>query len=252
MANAQHGDRAAWFQGGCAQCSGTGAAPLRAWRMLLLGAPGIGKGTQAEYISAYTGACHLSTGDVFRFAKNSGGCLTPSMQSALEFMKRGELVPDSVVIDMVRERVRCIACGHGFLLDGFPRTVEQAIALDALLTEAGVQLDAVLSFDLDEEKVIARLSGRRTCPTCKRTYHITGNPPKVAGICDHDGAALIQREDDRPEAIAVRLRAYHKQTAPLIDYYAAKGLLHSINADGNPEAVFGRAREVLGSLVPVG
>lgn len=252
MSNAQHGDRAAWFQGGCTTCAGAGAPSRHPMRLLLLGAPGIGKGTQAEFISAHTGACHLSTGDVFRFAKTSGGCLTPAMESALEYMKRGDLVPDAVVIDMVRERVRCIACGHGFLLDGYPRTVEQAVALDALLKEAGVGLDGVLSFDLDEEKVIARLSGRRTCPACKRTYHVTGNPPKVAGVCDHDGATLVQREDDRPEAIAVRLRAYHKQTAPLIDYYRAQGLLHSIDADGSPDRVFERARVVLDGLVPVG
>lgn len=251
MTSPQHGDRAAWFQGGCATCSGTGVLPRRPWRLLLLGAPGIGKGTQAELLSSYTGACHLSTGDVFRFAKSAGGCLTPAMESALEFMKRGDLVPDAVVIQMVRERIRCVACGHGFLLDGYPRTVEQAVALDALLQEAGVQLDAVFSFDLAEEKVIARLSGRRTCPACKRTYHLTGSPPRVDGVCDHDGAALIQRDDDRPEAIAVRLRAYHHQTAPLIDYYRAQGLLHAIDADGPPAAVFARARLVLDAPVLV-
>lgn len=240
-------DRAAWLHGNGTPCDSNHTLPERAWRIILLGAPGIGKGTQAEMLAQCLGSCHLSTGDIFRAAKClAPDQLSPAMRSALGYMQRGELVPNQIVIDMVAERMRCLNCLHGFLLDGFPRTVEQARALDALMDDQGHRFDAVLSFDLDTEQVIERLSGRRTCSQCKTTFHIKGKPPKVEGVCDKCGAPLYQREDDRPDAIAVRLRAYHDSTAPLEAYYEQQGLLRRVDAGGAPAEVFKRALTVLG------
>lgn len=239
-------DRAEWINPNGAACDSSRSLPARARHIILLGAPGIGKGTQAELLSQSLGCCHLSTGDIFRAAKGLDECaLTPSMRQALGFMKRGELVPDEIVIQLVAERIRCLNCPHGFLLDGFPRTVNQAEVLDKALANHNVSLDAVLSFELDTDKVIERLSGRRTCSGCKTTFHIKSKPPRVEGICDKCGGALYQREDDRPDAIAVRLRAYHESTAPLEEYYDKQGLLRRIDADGPPDAVFNRAMAVM-------
>lgn len=238
----QNTDRAAWLQGGSAKCGGTGAAPERPYRLVLLGAPGVGKGTQAELFTQVLGACQLSTGDVFRAAKNlKPEQLTPAMQAALGYMQRGELVPDQTVIDLVRERTGCLKCDYGFMLDGFPRTVNQAESLDEMLKQNGLQLDAVVSFELPMDEVVARLSGRRTCRSCKTTFHVTGKPPKVEGICDKCGGELYQREDDREESIRVRLKAYEESTSPLADYYRKKGLLVTVSAEGSPEEVFQRA-----------
>lgn len=242
---ALHGDRATWLQGPEAHCSGTREVPARPYRLILLGAPGIGKGTQAELLHEHLGACPLSTGDVFRAAKCSSCTLSPAMQDAMGHMKAGRLVPDETVIDMVRERAVCLSCNHGFLLDGFPRTVDQARALDKMMAGLGLEFDAVLSFELPTEEVISRLSGRRTCSGCKKTFHLKNNPPKVEGVCDACGAALFQREDDRAEAIAVRLQAYQDSTAPLIDYYKRRNLLIQIEAEGSPQQVFERARAAL-------
>lgn len=170
-------DRAAWFHGGAAQCNTHCSAIGRAYRLVLLGPPGVGKGTQAEQICSTLGACHLSTGDVFRAAKNLEQAQRgPALTAALEKMQLGELVPDEIVVAMVRERARCLRCSGGFLLDGFPRTGEQAAALDSLLAEQGIALDAVLCYNLPIEEIVARLSGRRTCPGCKAVYHITARP----------------------------------------------------------------------------
>lgn len=240
------GDRAAWLQGPQATCSNTvDLPPSHPWRLILLGAPGIGKGTQADLLHQRLGSCHLSTGDVFRAAKCSTVQLSPAMQAALCHMKAGELVPDSTVIRMVRERAGCLGCHHGFLLDGFPRTVEQARALDATMEEVGQSLDAVLSYELPTTKVIERLSGRRTCTACKKTFHVLYSPPRVEGVCDACGGELFQREDDRPAAIAVRLKAYEESTEPLIHYYKSKNLLHVIDADGSPEEIFARSMKSL-------
>jgi adenylate kinase len=160
-------------------------------------------------------------------------------------MKRGELVPDETVIGIVRERPACLRCPAGFLLDGFPRTVQQAEALNQMLADLGVKLDAVLSYDLPIEQIVSRLSGRRTCGTCKAVYHVATKPPKVADVCDQCGGKLILREDDRPEAIRVRMEAYEKSTAPLADYYRKRGLLISIPADGSPETIYGRTAAAL-------
>jgi adenylate kinase len=165
----------------------------------------------------------------------------------LDFMRRGDLVPDQTVLDMVRERLRCLTCHGGFLLDGFPRTVVQAEALAQMLAGQHVFLEAVLSYDLPIDQVVARLSGRRTCPKCKAVFHITARPPKTEGACDHCGGELYQREDDRPEAIRVRMDAYEQSTAPLINYYRRQGLLVTVSADGSPEAIFQRSVDALNS-----
>jgi adenylate kinase len=239
-------DRTAWFKGGTANCQETIAPGGRAYRLVLLGAPGVGKGTQAELISERLGPCQLSTGDVFRAAKTLDPSeRTPALSAALEYMKRGELVPDETVIGIVRERPSCLRCPAGFLLDGFPRTVHQAEALASMLGELGVKLDAVLSYELPIDQIVSRLSGRRTCGDCKAVYHVTTKPPKVAEVCDHCGGKLVLREDDRPEAIRVRMEAYEKSTAPLADYYRQRGLLVSIPADGSPEKIYERTAAAL-------
>jgi adenylate kinase len=247
MTQAKH-DRTAWFKGGTANCQVTLAPGARAYRLVLLGAPGVGKGTQAELISERLGPCQLSTGDVFRAAKTLDPSeRTPALNAALDFMKRGELVPDSTVIGIVRERPSCLRCPGGFLLDGFPRTVEQAEALAGMLKDLSMKLDGVLSYELPIEQIVSRLSGRRTCEKCKAVYHVTTKPAKVADVCDNCGGKLIIREDDRPEAIRVRMQAYEKSTAPLADYYRQRGLLITISADGSPEDIYKRTAAALAS-----
>jgi adenylate kinase len=234
-------DRASWIKGGQAQCNIPVERQEKPPRFVLLGAPGVGKGTQAELLCERLGTCHLSTGDVFRAAR----CLTPeerspALDAALDYMQRGDLVPDATVLDLIRERTRCLRCGGGFLLDGFPRTVAQAEALSDLLEREQIKLTAVLNYDLALEKVVARLSGRRTCPGCKAVFHVTARPPKVAGVCDHCGGSLYQREDDRPEAIRNRMEVYQRSTKPLIDYYQQRGALVTIEAEGTPEEIYER------------
>lgn len=239
-------DRSAWLKGPSAKCDIPGKAAKRAYHLVLLGAPGVGKGTQAELITAKLGACHLSTGDIFRAAKALDPCdRTPALNAALDFMRRGELVPDRTVLDLVAERVGCLRCEGGFLLDGFPRTVAQAEALENLLSSQNLALDAVLSYELPLEKIVARLSGRRTCPKCKAVFHVEALPPKVPGICDHCGSELYQREDDRPESIKVRMEAYETSTAPLADFYRKRNLLVRVEAEGTPEQIFARSLEAL-------
>jgi adenylate kinase len=212
----------------------------------LLGAPGVGKGTQAELLCANLGACHLSTGDIFRAAKALNPAeRTPALTAALDYMRRGDLVPDETVLEMVAERKGCLRCEGGFLLDGFPRTVAQAEALEKLLAGEHLKLDAVLSYELALEQVVSRLSGRRTCPDCKAVFHVESRPPRVHGVCDHCGGKLYQREDDRPESIRVRMEAYERSTAPLADFYRRRKLLLPISAEGTPEEIFGRTRDAL-------
>jgi adenylate kinase len=204
----------------------------------------VGKGTQAELLCKTLGACHLSTGDIFRAAQ----CQTepsPALKAALEAMRRGDLVPDDVVVALVRERAGCLRCRGGFLLDGFPRTAAQADALDAMLAEQGLGLDAVVSYELPLEEVVARLGGRRTCPGCKAVYHLAARPPRAQGTCDQCGGPLVQRDDDRPHAIRVRMRAYEQCTRPLADYYQRSGKLVSVRASGTPEEILGRTTQSL-------
>jgi adenylate kinase len=160
-------------------------------------------------------------------------------------MKSGALVPDETVLGIVRERSKCLRCRGGFLLDGFPRTVNQAEALSQLLVEQDTELDAVLSYELPLDRIVARLSGRRTCEQCKAVFHIESIPPKVAGVCDHCGGNLLQREDDRPESICVRMEAYERSTRPLADFYAKCGLLKTVSAEGSPQEIFDRTLQLL-------
>ena len=229
-------DRKPWIMGGM-------AAPRR---LVLLGAPGVGKGTQAEMLCENLGSCHLSTGDIFRAAKTLDVSeRTPALTAALEYMRRGDLVPDETVLALITERVGCLRCQGGFLLDGFPRTVAQAEALENLLAGEKLKLNAVLSYDLPLEQVVSRLSGRRTCPGCKAVFHIDARPPKAADVCDHCSGELSQREDDRPESIRVRMEAYERSTSPLAEFYRQRQLLLSISAEGSPEDIFRRTLEAL-------
>jgi adenylate kinase len=240
--NTERNDRARWLQGPSAQCA---HLPLRLetpWRLVLLGAPGVGKGTQADFLSRRLGACHLSTGDVFRAAAGRCDCdQTPAMLVAREHMRRGALVPDTTVWEVVRERSLCLCCGAGFILDGFPRTVAQAEALKLHLEKENLPLSAVVDYELPVAEIINRLSGRRTCSKCKAAFHVTSLPPRYAGVCDRCEGQLLQREDDRPESIAVRLKAYKESTEPLIEFYRNLGLLVSIPADGSPHEIYERA-----------
>ena len=237
-------DRTSWLKGGGARCQMPPRTPPGpAWRVVLLGAPGVGKGTQADLLCERLGTCHLSTGDIFRTAK----CLrdeeqTDSMKAALQFMRRGALVPDETVLDLIRDRLRCLRCSGGFLLDGFPRTVAQAEALERTLDEQKVSLTGVFNYELPIATIVARLSGRRTCAVCKTVYHVATRPPKIADICDQCGGSLFQREDDRPESVEVRMQAYETSTRPLINFYEQRGLLVSISAEGSPEQIYHRTR----------
>lgn len=218
----------------------------RPWRLILLGAPGVGKGTQAHLLSYSLGACHLSTGDVFRTAANqSDGKPSPAMTTALEFMHRGALIPDKTVWDIVRERSACLHCRSGFILDGFPRTLLQAELLKQLMEDERLSLDAVVNYELPLGEIVERLSGRRTCEQCKAVYHVTRQPSQIAGICDRCRGRLFQREDDRPEAVTVRMQSYERSTAPLINFYRDVGLLLPIAATGSPNEICERTLSVL-------
>ena len=240
--------KTAWIKGGPVKCEIVTQRPAHLYRLVLLGAPGVGKGTQAELLCERLGTCHLSTGDIFRAAKGlAEGERSPALDAALSYMKRGDLVPDQTVLDLVRERIACLRCPGGFLLDGFPRTVAQAEAFAKILEREQIPLDAVLNYDLPLEKVVARLSGRRTCPKCKAVFHVTGRPPRVEGVCDHCGTKLQQREDDRPEAVRVRMEVYEKSTKPLTDFYRQRGLLVTIEAEGTPEEIYQRTLTAMSS-----
>lgn len=239
-------DRAAWLKGPDACCNPPPQNRENPRRFVLLGAPGVGKGTQAELLSARLGACQLSTGDIFRAAKSVVACdRSPALNTALDAMQRGELVTDETVLAIVRERSVCLRCGGGFLLDGFPRTVPQAEALTQLLARERIKLDGVLSYELPLDTIVARLSGRRTCEKCKAVYHVQSRPPKVESVCDDCGGRLIQREDDRPESVKVRMAAYESSTAPLADYYRKHNLLVTVSAEGSPEAIHQRTMQAL-------
>jgi adenylate kinase len=208
---------------------------------VLLGAPGVGKGTQADLLNQRIGACHLSTGDIFRAAASRSDCAqSPAMKQALEYMRRGALVPDSTVWEMVRERITCLQCDGGFILDGFPRTLGQAESLKQLMDSEGLGLTAVVSYTLSFAEIVARLCGRRTCEKCKAVYHLIERPPKIADRCDRCDGKLFQREDDRPESIKVRLEAYERSTAPLIAFYQKLCLLIDVEAKGSPEEICNR------------
>lgn len=195
-------------------------------KLILLGPPGAGKGTQAKQLIDRFGIPQISTGDILRAAVKEG---TPMGVKAKSCMDAGALVPDEVVVGIVRERLQKPDCGAGFILDGFPRTVPQADALKANLAELGKELDAVISLEVDNEALIERLTGRRTCRNCGRGYHVKFDPPKVEGVCDACGGELFQRDDDQEATIRKRLDVYEQQTAPLVEYYQQAGLLAAID-----------------------
>lgn len=213
-------------------------------RLVLVGPPGAGKGTQAEFIAAHLAVPKISTGDIFRANVAQG---TPLGVEAKRYMDAGQLVPDEVTINMVRERLAEPDAADGFLLDGFPRTTPQAVALDKLLADLGDGLDLVLELVVDDDEVIRRLSGRRTCHGCGKIWHVEFDPPSRDGQCDRCGGRLFQRDDDKPETIAERLRVYARDTAPLVDYYGAQGKLVGIDATGPVEDVTVRAIDALRS-----
>ncbi|MEV4541832.1 adenylate kinase [Micromonospora sp. LZ34] len=213
-------------------------------RLVLVGPPGAGKGTQAEFIAAHLSVPKISTGDIFRANVSQG---TPLGVEAKRYMDAGKLVPDEVTINMVRDRLAEPDASEGFLLDGFPRTTPQAAALDKLLADLGTALDLVLELVVDDDEVIRRLSGRRTCRGCGKIWHVEFDPTTRDGICDRCGAELFQRDDDKPETIAARLREYAEKTAPLVDYYGAQGKLVGIDATGPVEDVTVRAIDALRS-----
>ncbi len=238
--------RAAWLQGPAAACQFDGPGPRRPWHIVLLGPPGVGKGTQADLIVQSVGACHLSTGDIFRAAIAAGiEKASPAMQKALVEMQRGALVPDDLVVDIVRERITCMACQQGFLLDGFPRTAAQAEALEGILEKAGVKLDAAIAFLANDAEIVSRISGRRVCRSCKATFNLEMSPPRLPGVCDKCGGELFQRDDDKPEVVRNRLVAYHATANPVLEFYRAKGLLHEIPVGNTPQETFEKTHKVL-------
>ena len=211
-------------------------------RIVLVGPPGAGKGTQAQFIATQLAIPKISTGDIFRSNVSQG---TPLGRQAKEYMNRGDLVPDEVTIAMVRDRLGEEDAADGFLLDGFPRNVPQAETLKKQLMDWEQRLTVVLELVVDEDEVVRRLSGRRTCRRCERVWHIMFDPPTRDGICDACGGELFQRDDDREETVRHRLEVYKKQTAPLVSYYADEGILIGIDATGPVEEVTERALAAL-------
>jgi adenylate kinase len=214
-------------------------------RLVLLGAPGVGKGTQAVEISRRTGLPHISTGDLLRAAIRDGSPLGRRVAATVE---RGELVPDGLVAEVMEERLARPDAAGGFILDGFPRTVAQADLLDRILAKRGQALDRVISIEVPEAEIIDRLAGRRACGQCGATYHVRYSRPKVEGVCDRCGSQLIQRPDDAEAVIAQRLRAYREQTAPLVARYRTAGSLVEIDGRGRPDEVFRRIAAVVTGL----
>jgi adenylate kinase len=211
-------------------------------RLIFLGAPGVRKGTQADVIAAKYGRPKISTGDILREAVRNK---TPMGVQAKACMDQGKLVPDSVVIGIVKDKLAEPACAKGFLLDGFPRTVAQAEELAVMLKAKGLHLDRVVNVSVPREDVVRRLTGRRSCPKCQAVFHVEFAPPKRAGVCDRCGSELIQRSDDTRETVENRLAVYEEQTAPLITYYRQRGLLSDIDGAGTVERVQQRVVELL-------
>lgn len=215
-------------------------------RVVLLGPPGAGKGTQAKLLQEKFAACQVSTGDILRKAVAEQ---TPLGKQASDYINRGALVPDSVIVNLVAERLKEKDCEPGFILDGFPRTIPQAESLDAILKKMGLNLNCVLSVQVPEKIIIERLAGRRTCKNCGALSHVVFNPQKRAGVCDRCGGELYQRDDDREETVANRLKVYESQTAPLISYYRGRGLLSEIDGDGEIDEIRSRVTQALGDRV---
>ena len=213
-------------------------------KVIMLGAPGAGKGTQAKKIAAKYQIPHISTGDIFRANIKEG---TELGKKAKEYMDQGLLVPDELTVDLVIDRVKQDDCKNGYVLDGFPRTIPQAESLDAALAKMGQKVDYAINVEVPDENIISRMSGRRACVGCGATYHIKYNPPKAEGICDACGEKLILRDDDKPETVQKRLGVYHDQTQPLIDYYGKAGVLKEVDGTVDMEDVFQAIVDILGA-----
>lgn len=212
-------------------------------KIIMLGAPGAGKGTQAKKIAEKYSIPHISTGDIFRAnIKNN----TELGQKAKTYMDKGELVPDELVVDLIMDRFKEADCANGYVLDGFPRTISQAEALDKALAANNEAVDFAINVEVPDENIINRMSGRRACVGCGATYHIQFNAPKVEGVCDTCGEKLILRDDDKPETVKNRLSVYHEQTQPLIDYYSKKGVLAEVDGTQAMDDVFNAIVNVLG------
>lgn len=212
-------------------------------KIIMLGAPGAGKGTQAKKIAAKYQIPHISTGDIFR-ANIKGG--TELGMKAKTFMDQGMLVPDEITIGMLMDRIHEADCANGYVLDGFPRTIPQAESLTKALKEMGESIDYAVNVDVPDENIVSRMGGRRACVSCGATYHVEFNPPKKEGICDTCGEKLVLRDDDKPETVQKRLNVYHDQTQPLIDYYAEAGVLKEVDGTKNMEEVFSDITAILG------
>ena len=211
-------------------------------KIIMLGAPGAGKGTQADMITKKYNVPHISTGDIFRANIKNG---TELGKKAKGYMDQGLLVPDSLVVDLVIDRIHQDDCKEGYVLDGFPRTIPQAEALDAALAAENEEIDAAIDVEVPDDNIVNRMSGRRACLKCGATYHIVYNAPKTEGVRDNCGSELVQREDDKPETVLNRLSVYHKETQPLIDYYNQKGKVAEIDGTQDLNAVFADIEKVL-------
>ena len=211
-------------------------------KIIMLGAPGAGKGTQAKMLSERYGIPHISTGDIFRMnIKNN----TELGQKAKGYMDAGQLVPDELVVDLVVDRIKAKDCMKGFILDGFPRTIPQAEALDYALNNQNEKIDYAINVDVPDENIIKRMSGRRACVGCGATYHLVYNPTKIEGVCDVCGEKLILRDDDKPETVQKRLYVYHEQTQPLIDYYNKKEVILTVDGTQDIDVVYDEITKVL-------
>ena len=213
-------------------------------KIIMLGAPGAGKGTQAKQIAAKYEIPHISTGDIFRANIKEG---TELGKKAKTFMDQGLLVPDELVVELVADRIVKDDCKNGFVLDGFPRTIPQAEALDEALAKMGEKMDYAIDVDVPDENIVKRMGGRRACLNCGATYHIVSIPTKKEGICDHCGSEVVLRDDDKPETVQKRLTVYHEQTQPLIDYYSGKGIIKSVDGTRPMEDVFADIVGILGA-----
>ena len=213
-------------------------------RIIMLGAPGAGKGTQAKKIAEKYQIPHISTGDIFRANIKNG---TELGKKAKTYMDQGLLVPDELVCDLVVDRVKQEDCKNGYILDGFPRTIPQAESLDEALGQMGESLDYAINVDVPDEHIVNRMSGRRACVGCGATYHMVYAPTKKEGVCDVCGAELILRDDDKPETVQKRLSVYHEQTQPLIDYYKGKGILKDVDGTKDMDVVFQAITDILGA-----
>jgi adenylate kinase len=212
-------------------------------KIIMLGAPGAGKGTQAKMIAEKYSIPHISTGDIFRANIKNG---TELGKEAKQYMDKGQLVPDELTAVMLLDRVERADCGNGYVLDGFPRTIPQAEILEKKLSRIGDVIDFAINVDVPDENIVKRMSGRRACLSCGATYHIEYVPPKKEGICDNCGQELVLRDDDKPETVLNRLKVYHEQTQPLIDFYTKKGVLRTVDGTEDMKDVFNAIVTILG------